>query len=91
MVIELITLIGWLGVLCCTTAYVLISLRLLKTETWLYQALNSIGGTFLVLSAVFNHDMPNMVANGLWAVIGLISLGRLLFPSNASKQSTDLR
>lgn len=85
MAIEMMTLIGWLGVACCTTAYVLISLQLLKTDTWLYQALNSIGGAFLVISAIFNHDAPNIVANGLWAVIGFVSLCRLFFLSSFRK------
>lgn len=74
MSLETINLLGWIGVACCTSGYLLVSLGYIHSNGWKYQLLNALGGLFLVISAFYNHDTPNTVANGLWALIGLISL-----------------
>jgi hypothetical protein len=73
----IVNFLGWIGVACCTLGYLLVSTRNIDSNGWKYQVLNAIGGIFLVASALYNHDAPNTVANGLWALIGLISLCRL--------------
>ncbi|MEH6305877.1 hypothetical protein RYH73_09500 [Olivibacter sp. CPCC 100613] len=71
---ETINFLGWIGVASCTTGYLLVSVGYILSNSWKYQLLNAIGGLFLVISAVYNHDTPNTVANGLWALIGFVSL-----------------
>lgn len=76
---EVVSFLGWIGVLCCTIGYLLVSIGKAYSHSWQYQLLNASGGIFLVISALYNHDTPNTVANAAWAVIGIVSLGRLLF------------
>lgn len=82
MLPVIVNFLGWTGAACCTLGYLLVSTRIIDSNSWKYQMLNALGGIFLVTSALYNHDAPNTVANGLWALIGLTSLCRLfLFQS----------
>lgn len=74
MASEIINFLGWIGVASCTSGYLLVSIGYLESRSWKYQLLNALGGLLLVTSAIYNHDTPNTVANGLWALIGFISL-----------------
>lgn len=80
MLPKIIDVLGWVGVGCCTLGYLLLSTNTICSTGWKYQTLNTLGGTFLVMSAISNHDAPNMVANGLWALIGLTSIFRRARP-----------
>lgn len=75
MEIVLVSL-GWLGVVCCTAAYLLLSMKIITAESLSFQLLNIIGGLFLVATAVDTSDMPNVVANLLWMFIGIYALVR---------------
>lgn len=72
------TSIGWLGVVLCTLGYLLLSLKVLKAESWLFQMLNILGGLCLAATAVNSQDLPNAAANVLWMFIGMYALGRQL-------------
>lgn len=72
----LVTAVGWLGVVLCTMAYLLLTTRKIKAENILFQLFNIIGGLCLVTTAVFSNDIPNVVANLLWMFIGLYAIGR---------------
>lgn len=73
-----VTEIGWVGVVLCTLGYLLLNLKVLTAESLNFQALNIIGGSCLVISALHNSDMPNAVANSLWVLIGFYAVGRHL-------------
>lgn len=70
--------IGWLGVFLCTVGYLLLSMKVIKAESFSFQLLNILGGLCLVATAVDSDDMPNAVANLLWMFIGVYALGRRL-------------
>lgn len=70
--------IGWLGVVSCTLGYLLLSMKLVHSQSMLFQLLNIIGGLCLVVTALDNDDLPNMVANLLWMFIGVYVLGTQL-------------
>ena len=74
----ILTTIGWLGVALCTTGYLLLSAKVIKSESRSFQLLNIVGGLCLVATAIDNNDMPNAVANLLWMFIGVYALGRRL-------------
>lgn len=75
--IEMIsTSIGWLGVCLCTLGYLLLSTKKLTAESWVFQTLNITGGLLLLATAVVSNDIPNAVANLLWAFIGFYALTR---------------
>ncbi|MFC3196391.1 hypothetical protein ACFOET_02070 [Parapedobacter deserti] len=71
-----ITIIGWLGFIFCTVAYLLLNLKLLRFDGVLYQLLNAIGGLGLVVSAFYFADAPNLAANGMWVLIALFGVLR---------------
>ncbi|AOM76122.1 CBU_0592 family membrane protein [Pedobacter steynii] len=87
MLQTLFTCIGWLGVVFCTLGYFLLSVKIIKADSLIFQLLNIIGGLCLVTIALESDDMPNAVANLLWMFIGLYALGRQLrTQANASKK-----
>lgn len=68
---TIVTGIGWIGFIFCTTAYLLLNLKVLKFDGIVYQILNIIGGIGLVVSAVYFDDNPNIAANIIWVLIAL--------------------
>lgn len=79
--------IGWVGVVLCTTGYLLLNLKALTADSLNFQTLNILGGLCLVTSALHNSDMPNAVANSLWVLIGLYAVGRHWKTKNNRKRS----
>lgn len=74
----LFTSIGWMGVIFCTLGYLLLSVKVLKAESWVFQMFNILGGLCLAATAVNTSDLPNAAANLLWMFIGVYALGRQL-------------
>jgi lipid-A-disaccharide synthase-like uncharacterized protein len=74
----LLSTIGWLGVIFCTTGYLLLSIKLITAEHLLFQLLNIVGGLCLVTIALYSNDLPNVVANLLWMFVGLFAAVRQL-------------
>jgi len=73
---TLFTSIGWLGVVLCTLGYLLLSIKSIKAESWMFQAFNIAGGLCLSATAINTYDIPNAAANLLWMFIGVYALGR---------------
>jgi lipid-A-disaccharide synthase-like uncharacterized protein len=72
------TLVGWSGVLFCTLGYLLLSMKIIKSDSLSFQILNVLGGLCLAITALDTNDLPNVAANLLWMCIGLYALIRLL-------------
>ena len=72
------TVLGWTGVVLCTLGYLLLSIKVLRAESWLFQMINILGGLCLAAAAVNSQDLPNAAANVLWMFIGMYALGRQL-------------
>lgn len=73
---TIVTIIGWLGFIFCSLAYLLLNLKVLQFDNPLYQVLNVIGGVGLVISAFYFKDTPNFAANGVWALIAFFGVVR---------------
>lgn len=71
-----VTIIGWLGFIFCTLAYLLLNLKVLRFDHPVYQVLNVVGGVGLVISALYFDDAPNLAANGVWVLIALFGVFR---------------
>ncbi len=87
-----ITIIGWLGFIFCTVAYLLLNLKVLRFDHPIYQLLNVIGGVGLVISALYFDDAPNLAANGVWVLIALFGVARYskaLFKSRSRDRITN--
>lgn len=68
------TLIGWSGVIFCTLGYLLLSMKIIKSNSLSFQILNVLGGGCLTVTALETNDLPNVAANLLWMGIGLYAL-----------------
>lgn len=83
----IMTCIGWLGVLLCTLGYLLLSLKVIKAESWTFQLLNVVGGLCLAMTALDTSDLPNAAANLLWMIIGIYALGRQLTSRKRTREA----
>lgn len=71
-----IIIIGWLGFLFCTVAYMLLNLKVLQFNQPVYQIMNVLGGLGLVISALYFDDTPNLASNLVWVLIALFGVIR---------------
>jgi lipid-A-disaccharide synthase-like uncharacterized protein len=74
----LFTSIGWIGAFLCTLAYILLSTKVIRAESRVFQILNIFGGLCLCVTALQTNDLPNVTANFLWMATGIYALGRHL-------------
>ncbi|WP_084490309.1 CBU_0592 family membrane protein [Niabella ginsenosidivorans] len=70
----LLNSIGWIGLGSCTLAYLLLNLKYIRFDGWLFQALNLLGGAGLAIKALDFDDTPNFLANCLWLVIACFGM-----------------
>lgn len=69
-----VTILGWMGVTFCTLGFLLLNTKMLNFDSWIYQAINILGGFGLVVSALYFHDLPNITSNSIWIIIALYGL-----------------
>ncbi|WP_443094341.1 CBU_0592 family membrane protein [Pedobacter mendelii] len=81
----LLLIIGWIGVVLCTLGYFLLSMKVIRAESWIFQLLNIMGGLCLTVTALDTSDLPNAAANLLWMFIGVFALGKHLRSSRTNK------
>ena len=72
----LINILGWTGSIMYLLAYALVSSKKTQGDSVLYQSMNIIAGIFLVLYTLTLEAYVTMALNAVWAIIGLITLGR---------------
>ncbi len=73
---TVIDLIGWLGALVLLTAYAAVSARKMQGDAPVYQALNLIGGTCLIVNTAFYGSYPSTVVNLVWIGVAVLTLAR---------------
>jgi len=71
-----INILGWTGSIMYLVAYALVSMKKTEGDSLLYQGMNVIAGIFLVIYTFTLEAYATMALNGVWAIIGLITLGR---------------
>ncbi|NJM26482.1 MAG: hypothetical protein HC859_14380 [Bacteroidia bacterium] len=74
---SLPVIVGWVGVIVYTVAYVFLSLGYLKAERNVYHILNAVGGICLVVNAYHLSDGPALVVNLVWIAIASGSIIRI--------------
>ncbi|MEU1182660.1 hypothetical protein ABZ464_34505 [Streptomyces sp. NPDC005820] len=65
---------GWIGTLCCATAYFLVSRRRIEPDALMTQSLNVLGAAMLALSAAVSGAWPSVTSSLVWVLIGLQTL-----------------
>ena len=75
---DLFQLIGYLGAFLFILSYYLLSIGKLTAQRPVYQLMNIFGALFLIINALNLSDMPTLLVNGVWFMIGLFSLMNML-------------
>lgn len=73
-----VSVIGWYGVAAILGAYTLRSLSVIPANGLLYQLLNLTGAMGIILVSVREKNHQPAVLNGVWALVALVSIIRLL-------------
>lgn len=73
----LVEIIGWIGSIEILLAYGLNSYQKIKSDSLAFSLLNLTGGLFLILYTVYKEAFANTFVNLVWALIAMISLGKL--------------
>jgi len=68
---------GWLGSVAVVTAYCLISLQKLRSNSKIYQWLNLIGSVGLAVNTAYYRAFPSTVVNIVWLLIACLALIRI--------------
>lgn len=69
---------GYVGAFLFILSYALLSYGKLKAEHKLYQIMNILGALLLAINALNILDFPTLIVNGLWFIIGLAALVRII-------------
>lgn len=75
---TLIEAIGWAGTLALLTAYALTSSGRVSGQSAFYHTLNMIGAAGVAANVIAHRAWPASVLEVSWALIGLVSLGRMM-------------
>jgi len=71
-----IQILGWTGSVLYLLAYALVSLKKTEGDSLLYQGINIVAGTFLVIYTFTLEAFATTGLNAVWVAIGLFTLGR---------------
>ena len=72
----LINIFGWTGSVLYLLAYALVSLKKTEGDSLLYQGINIIAGTLLVIYTFSLGAFATTGLNFVWVAIGLFTIGR---------------
>lgn len=72
----MINILGWTGSILYLLAYALVSLKKTEGDSMLYQGMNIIAGSLLVLYTFSLGAYATTGLNAVWVAIGLFTLGR---------------
>ena len=73
---QLIDIAGWIGATSLLAAYGLVSTSRLGGPGPVFQLLNLVGATGLLLNGVFHGAWPSAALNAVWLLVGLTALAR---------------
>jgi len=72
----IISILGWTGSVLYLLAYALVSLRKTEGDSVLYQGINIVAGTLLVVYTLSLGAFATTGLNAVWVAIGLFTIGR---------------
>ncbi len=75
--IFIVNLIGWAGSAAVIAAYALVSLNRLRGDSAGYQALNLVGGVFLIVNTIYWGAYPSTFVNLVWVGIAVFAIARI--------------
>lgn len=72
----LIDVLGWTGSILYLLAYALVSFKKTEGDSVLYQGINIVAGSLLVIYTLSLSAYATTGLNAVWVAIGLFTLGR---------------
>ena len=72
----LIDILGWTGSILYLLAYALVSAKKTEGDSLLYQSINILAGSLLVIYTLALGAYATTGLNAVWVAIGLLTLGR---------------
>lgn len=81
----LMDIIGWSGAASVIIAYGLTSYGKIKSDSYPFQILNLVGGILLIIYAYHKNAEANIFINGVWVVIAISALYKLMRNSKGDK------
>ena len=81
------TLIGFAGVALLLAAFLLNLLKVMRSESVAYAALNCVGAAIACYSSYLIDFMPFVVLEGAWALAALAALARSIVTARASRNA----
>jgi len=82
----LINIIGWLGAVLYIIAYLLLTIEVIPSSSFIYHFLNVLGAVGLTINACYLKDSPNIIVNLVWLLIALAAIGNIYKYRNRPKQ-----
>lgn len=73
---TIINILGWTGSVLYLLAYALVSMKRTEGDSLLYQGINIIAGTLLVIYTLSLGAYATTGLNAVWVAIGVLTLGR---------------
>jgi hypothetical protein len=73
---QLIDILGWIGTVLFLIAYYLVSVKKVEGDSNIYQGMNILASSLLVINTFYLRAYPSLALNAIWIVIGLIALMR---------------
>jgi len=70
------TVIGSTGVTLLLVAFFLNLMKVVRSDSWLYLAMNLVGGSLACYSSYLIHFMPFVILEGTWAGVAAIGVAR---------------
>lgn len=70
----IIDVIGWTGTILYLLAYGLVSAKKVESDSWVYQGMNLIAGTMLIINTVYLQAYPSVGLNIAWVGIAVVTL-----------------
>lgn len=71
----ILNILGWTGSILYLLAYALVSMKKTAGDSLLYQGMNIVAGTLLVVYSFALGAYATIGLNAVWVAIGLITLG----------------
>ena len=73
---TIMDILGWLGAILYLVAYGLVSAKKVESDSWMYQGLNIVAGTMLIINTYYLRAYPSAGLNVAWVGIAVLTLER---------------
>ena len=71
---TLVVILGWIGATGLLSAYLLLSLRVLKSGSAIFHFLNLFSSILLLINAISLEAYPFIAVNSFWCIIAIVGI-----------------